>query len=378
MAASLLPPLNTTSMELAIEAAMAIPDALGQAADSITSTKIRTPPASYLPYLIYEYGLGELTPFVPNLYSLIREGIQWQRVRGTPKALDIGLSWLKYAASLEEASPERIFWNSYQLRFTRLPEFDTPDLERIEGIADLSAPRRSKFRRGVFQYDVGAVSLDFSRLDGSMLDFESGIKATQGTIVFPEAATWSFGRTHEIDHVLTKAEGTAIGNWIEPVENGVAPWKEMSFPWIDYVASWAATPEEQRRSNLAGWFSEHVLYLVLRDAFNAIIGYRRCRAVRPVQLAVAGDYSFSGARYSAAVGGTSVYIEAMTQFNDVVDTEARSCSLLVGAVTAPNVPVGKTWLRPGSLIGGHEIALTLRTIPLRKTVRDQFKILLRF
>lgn len=47
---------------------------------------IGTPP-SWLPFLIHEYGLGELSPYVPNLYRLIDDGIRWQRVRGTPAAI---------------------------------------------------------------------------------------------------------------------------------------------------------------------------------------------------------------------------------------------------------------------------------------------------
>ncbi|MGE9115786.1 hypothetical protein, partial [Escherichia coli] len=84
-----------------------------------------------------------------------------------------------------------------------------------------STPLRSKLRRGVYQYDVGPLIGDRTRLDGSMLEFESGIKATAGTLNFPEAAIWSFGRTVEFSHTLTEAEGLSLGNWLPPVAGGV-------------------------------------------------------------------------------------------------------------------------------------------------------------
>lgn len=371
-------PRNSEPWERCVADAMSIPLKVRTAIGLVPSAKWVSRPPSFLPFLIYELGLGELTPYVPNLYSLIDDGVDWQRLRGTLSAVDMGLAWIGYSAAIEPAWHERTFWNSFQLRFTTLPKDDDPDLTRIEGIASLSAPRRSKLRRGVFQYDVGALVADISRLDHAILDFESGIKATAGTIVFPEGAIWSFGRTHEFEHTLTEAEGLAIGNWIEPVEGGIAPWIDMSFPWVDYVAPWAATPEEQRRANLAGWFSDQVLYAVLRDQNDSIIGYRRCRAARPVNSAFDGGYRFGTAKYDPAIAGTSVYIEAMTQFDDADSVTAKRVSLLVGGALAVGTPAGRLWLQPGSISGGHEICTKTTSVPLRKTVRDQFKFLLGF
>ncbi len=377
MAASLLPS-NSTQTERIIESVMVEPAAVPNSADAIAGTKLLVPPSSFLPFLIYEYGLGELTPYVPNLYALIKDGIAWQRIRGTLRAVTMGLGWLNLAAAIEEAWTGRRFWNSYQLRFTTLPEKDAPDLERIEAISSLSTPLRSKLRRGVFQYDVGPLIGDRARLDGSLLEFESGIKATAGTLNFPEGANWSFGRTAEFPHTLTEAEGLAIDNWIPPIEGGVLAWIAASFPWKTASALWAATPEEQRKQTLAGWFAGKVLYLVIRDAGNQVIGYRRCRTVRPVSGNVAGSYNLGSSNYSPSPSGNAVYIEAMTQFGDVADREAKSVSLLVNGVLADGVPIGRLWLEPNQVVGGVEIMAKAVSIPLRKTVRDQFKFLLGF
>jgi hypothetical protein len=377
MVASLLPS-NSTAFERNVETAILAPEAVSNSADAVAGTKLLVPPSSFLPFLIYEYGLGELTPYVPNLYALIKEGIAWQRVRGTLRAVAMGLGWLGLVAAIEEAWTGRRFWNSYQLRFTTLPAKDAPDLERIEALSSLSTALRSKFRRGVYQYDVGALIGDFSRLDASLLDFESGVKATAGTLNFPEGAIWSFGRTVEFAHTLTEAEGLAIGNWLPPIEGGVLAWIAAAFPWKTATASWAATPEEQRRQTLAGWFANKVLFLALRDANNDVIGYRRCRAVRPVAGVFNGSYIFGPNRYEPKLSGGSVYIEAMTQFGDVADREAKFVSLLVGGVLSAGVPDGRLWLEPNQITGGVEIMAKAVSIPLRKTVRDQFKFLLGF
>ncbi|WP_246744148.1 phage tail protein, partial [Bartonella raoultii] len=186
----------------------------------ISRSKLITRPPRFLPWLIEEYGLGELTPYVPNLYDLLDQGIEWQRIRGSVAAIDRGLEWLGLSAQFTPAWSERAWWNSFQLEFDRLPEQNS--LEAIEAIVDLSKSLRSDFRRGVTGYDVGAIQANMSKLDDSMLDFESGIRVTARDTLF------SFGRTTEINHVLTKEEGKLIGNWIDDGD------EELSWDQIDY------------------------------------------------------------------------------------------------------------------------------------------------
>ncbi len=370
---SSLIPTASDLYEHAIETSLAERwDALGAGVDAIARAKHITRPPSFLPYLVYEYGLGELTPYVPNLYNLLDEGIAWQRVRGTPNAVARGLGWIGYAAAIEDAWHGRNYWNSYQLRFTTLPGSDDPDLERIEGIATLSVPKRSQLRRGVFQYDAGALIGDGSRLDDSLLERESGIAITEaGTL-------WSFGRTTEIEHTLTEAEGVAIGNWIEIPAEGGLPWVEMTYPWVTATFPWAATAATARKALMSAWFETHPLYLTLRDSDGLVIGHRRCRASRPVILQFAGAYTVAGSSYQPIAGGTIAYIEAMTDFGDAADVVAAAIQLTVGASPADGIPPGRLWLEKNDLIGGSAIAVTPVSIPLRATVRDQFKILMRF
>lgn len=347
--------------------------ALDMGAEAIRHAKFN-PPLSFLPFLVYEYGLGELTPYIPNLYSLVvdREGVNWQRVRGTPAAVCRGLGWIGYTATLEDAWYGRAYWNSTQLRFPSLPAKDFPDLERIEGIVRLSLPKRSQLRRGVHQYDVGPAIGNASRLNGSLLERESGTRLrTDGPL-------WSFGRTTEIDYTLTEAEGAAIGNWLAiPDEGGIA-WIDMDYPWVTADFAWADDPDTQRRKLMASWFAPRTFYVGLKDAQGEIIGYRRCRASRPVTQGVSGVYRFGNAYYRPASNGQQVYIEAMTQFGDVDGVEASSVALMSGVSLAAGVKPGKLWLQPTEVTAGTAFAETAISLSLRTTVRERFKFLVRF
>ncbi len=352
--------------------AMAVSDVVGSGISAMRRVKYVSPRPSMLPYLVWEYGLGELTPYVPNLYDLIDQGVRWQRLRGTVSAVAIGLAWIGYAAGIEEAWTGRRWWNSFQLRFPTLPAEDSPDLERIEGITSLSVPKRSQLRRGVHQYDVGPLEADHAALDGAMLDHESGIAVTQaGTI-------WSFGRCREFENLLTEDEGVAIGNWLEPAEDEGLLWVDLDTPWVDANFLWVDDPVTQRRAILAGWFEGKSLYLRLVDAENEVVGYRLCRAVRPVTVQFGGAYSVGADRYEPKAGAGHLYIEAMTQFDDADAVTCASIAIIVNADLAEGVDPGRLWLAPNELTGGVGIAVHNVSIPLRRTVREQVKILMRF
>lgn len=365
-------PTNATEWEKALADAMPVSAVAVSAVNAMRRVKYQSPRPSMLPFLVWEYGLGELTPYVPNLYNLIDQGVRWQRLRGSVSAVAIGLAWIGYAATIEEEWTGRTWWNSFQLRFPELPAQDSPDLERIEGITALSVPKRSQLRRGVYLFDVDAAQADHTRLDDSYLDFESGIAVTQaGTL-------WSFGRVHEYSHTLTEAEGLAIGNWLEPVEAGGLKWVDLTVPWVDAHYKWAENPAALRRSVMAGWFVGKSLWLRLATAAGDVIGFRRCRAVWAVQQQLEGAYSIEGASYEPVSGGQLLYAEAMTEFEDADGVTCAGIDLVAGGELAAGVKPGRLWLDPGELLGGELFASQVVSIPLRQTVREQFKFLVRF
>jgi hypothetical protein len=111
---------------------------------------------------------------------------------------------------------------------------------------------------------------------------------------------------------------------------------------------------------------------------GAVIGYRRCRAVHAVQQQIEGAYTIEGNAYEPTGGGQLLYVEAMTEFEDADGATCVGIALVAGAELAAGVKPGRLWLQPGELVGGHEIAGQVVSIPLRKTVREQIKVLVRF
>lgn len=637
---SLLAPRATTPFLREFEQAIAYEPRIAEGIDAIRDIKGRRLP-SWLQFLLYEYGLIELTPYVPNPYSLLRDGRQWQIERDTFAAVDRGLGWVSSPGRIDEAPAKRIWWNSFQLFLENLPFQDVPDLNRIEKIVSLSAPYRSDFRRGVHGYDAPALAGDSTRLDASLLDTESGVRIRAG------GALWSFGRVLELEHLLQKPEGVALGNWIEHVADagyaidlaamtaeidgspipiggamtfsrpsqkwaqnnagawiefgvdqiastdqgallevaadrlslfapqinylaeaqaavvtaagrpdpfggnkairveftadagrtllvptiglqpyttysvsffarlisghaistphnspgfqdvfgqlvkdkwvrvnaasfktgsvagdwldltlsdpgaavtvelfgfqveagnkvsspiggdaipatraadsltlllptglnslvarfkdsasqsflevvgdltldpadlngslllGVATatastWENMAFPWEDANFPWAGDAITQRQVALASSMNNRSAYIGLRDDQGQIIGYRRARTVRQVDIAFNGVYSFKGSKLSPATGGTSILIEAMTQAGNGASRRAAAFEAVFDPVLAAGVPAGKLWLEPADLVSGVPVAATAIDLSLRATVRERIKLLLRF
>ncbi|PIT68272.1 phage tail protein [Bartonella tribocorum] len=368
MVGSLLPS-HATEFEKCLADACDFHQDVDGAVLGISRAKLITRPPRFLPWLIEEYGLGELTPYVPNLYDLIDQGLAWQRLRGSVAAIELGLQWLELSARFTPAWSERAWWNSFQLDFDQLPEQNS--LEAIEAIVGLSKSFRSDFRRSTYGYDVGATECDMSRLDDSMLDFESGVRLTARDTLF------SFGRTTEINHTLTKEEGKLIGNWIDDFDEELS-WNQIDYPWDLANFPWCSVKKHERDILMAEWFQNRPLYLALRNANNALIGYRRCNIVQPIEQAIDGAYSHCGNRFNPSPTGTMLFLSARTDFEDVENKQAASVSVLVHGIPKQDIPIGKLWLEAHELEGGVEILKTPINIPLRADVREQFKILLRF
>ncbi len=168
-----------------------------------------------------------------------------------------------------------------------------------------------------------------------------------------------------------------IGNWIDDVDEELS-WNQIDYPWELANFPWCSVKKHERDMLMAEWFQNRSLYLALRDTNNALIGYRRCCAVQPVEQAVEGIYSHCGNRFNPSKTGTMLFLAARTDFKDVENKQAASISLLIHSTVAEQTPVGKLWLGNDELNGGGEILKTPVYIPLRADVREQFKILLRF
>lgn len=337
--------------------------------DAITllrTAKLKRQPPSILPSLVYEYGLEILRPYVPNINDLIDDGLRWQGLCGSVPSLELALSWLQHTGQIKEADPRRHFWNGFQIELNELPSHDVPNLERIEGVANLSKPLRSNFSRCVHAYDVGALICDETRLGQSMLGAESGVLVSSSEVY------WSFGRTHEFAHTYLEAEGISLDNWIEAVGDGVT-WNDLDIAWQDANFAWNADPLVARAQVLAKWFEHQRIYIALKDGADEIIGYRMAHAMA-VEPSLNGFYSFGGLTYAPSAEGTILQIEARTGFNDASAIQAETISIILNPTIVEGVPPGRLWLEAEDMSGGVEMAPQTKQIPLRRTVREHFKI----
>lgn len=170
MSESLLPP-NATALARALESVLALDDRIA-GIEAIGPAKLDaiTP---YLPWLIWEYGLGELLPYLPDSHQAIREGVAWQRLRGTPQALTTALGWRGFgAAALEESGPG-IGFAAFQLDPGTVPPPDA--VVDIVALARLAAPARARLVRLYHDLDWRAARYDTPMDQRFLYDDWSGV-----------------------------------------------------------------------------------------------------------------------------------------------------------------------------------------------------------
>lgn len=363
-------PQNATPLMLASAGANDPFSRLVDNFDGITLAYRSTPP-QFMPFLVWQFGLGELTPYLPNLYDLVAEGLDWQRVRGTPKAIEIGLGWLGYAGTLHEDPVRRRKWNRFQLELDRVRDADLPDLRQIDGIVSLSPPARSIFYRGFRGYDVRATELSYNRLSRSMLSSHSGVR------VDPGKAKWSFGRPYAADAFLGETELTALGEWIPAVSEG-GLWSEMDILWIEADFLWAVPAAISRRRSIASGLVSKNAYVRFNTAAGAVIGYRRAVS-RPARLDVTGEYAVGSSTWKTDEDEpTAVVVSARTGFGDGSGQTAAKMTVVFDPTLSSGVPPGKLWLSPSEAAGGTAVAETSVSIPFGLTVRELCRFSLRF
>lgn len=200
----LLPP-NSTALERDFSRAISSLPKLQTAAPTIRTAKRRNIPPTVLPWLVYEYGLGELTPYFQDLSELLIEGIAWQRIRGTPASIQQALGWLGLNGTIDESEAGSYRWSEYQIGLPAA--IDDQRTRDVIYLAGLATPVRSRLNRVFAVYDERRFVLDDSALSGgAMLSDHSGTRPAwaNGTQI-------SFGRVFggEIDGGATSSGGVS-------------------------------------------------------------------------------------------------------------------------------------------------------------------------
>lgn len=210
----LLPP-NATPLERDFSRSSSSLQRAGAPVPIIRTAKRVDIPDSVVPWLIYEYGLGELLAYLEDERRALAEGILWQRIRGTPQSLTIGLSWLGLDGWVEEPEGGTYRWSEFMVGLAH-PTSGFDQLKRLVGLSRISAPVRSKLSRVYsVQYDMRRFVLDDSTLsDGGMLSDHSGIRLYDPTL--GTGRRWDFSQWDEKP-------------WSEPVEEDLSDFPQISF-----------------------------------------------------------------------------------------------------------------------------------------------------
>ena len=185
-------PNNATELERSLSQAMDHLPRLEAGAQLIRTAKRNNIPDSVIPYLIYEYGLGELLPYLEDPRTAISTGVLWQRLRGTPESFRIALSWIGNDGTIEESEGNTINWAQYQLGLASAPD-GLSQTDSVVELSRLSSPVRSSlFRIYGGWYDGRRFKLDEHKLSG--LD---PLCDHTGVYLKPEWPQLSFGRLTE-------------------------------------------------------------------------------------------------------------------------------------------------------------------------------------
>ena len=185
-------PTNATPLEQALSLSTDALTRLAQPTDAIRQFKT-DPSDPLLPWLIWEYGLGELLPYLPEPRRAIAEGILWQRLRGTPRALQIALGWMGADDVFVEPEVPGVHFAEFQIDPGQVLDDDRLIADLI-AIAKLSAPARSRLSRIYHGWDLRRFVQGESLLGDALLSDHSGVLWRDGQTKL------SFGRVRKFAH----------------------------------------------------------------------------------------------------------------------------------------------------------------------------------
>lgn len=360
MSSNLLPPESTQIEKDVVEAACRH-DAIAVELEKARTAKFVNRPSSYLPWLVIEYGLGEISKYFADQNDTIDTGIPWQRKKGTPWAIFESLSWVGYGSLvLHDDYSSRVLWNRYQMQMGLVPAANVEDplLYDAEFLAGISDARRSVFWRGFEGYDVRALEWGKGVWGGTIWGDDSGVRMPDGSV------KWSHGE----DYVLSvKLSDQTIEELSMDVENGdVIGWDDI--PWNTPGVSWSGIADAKAYKKFL--LSRLTVYLGFFDESDNPIGYRRFVGSRDVS----GDYPASDPE-------VRVEYSFRTDFGDGDGKTVKNVSLFVFYEPADQASYGKLWVAPEEVsfepdLSGAEIDIEMTPLSLtfRKTVREHVLI----
>lgn len=134
-------------------------------------------PSSALPYLAEQLNVvGPIWQYLQDdgaRRRAIKDSVKWHRIKGTPHAVELAMSWLGRTALVEDTTSSASRWTEYQI------QLDSPvtpaQLPAVLELARFAAPVRAHLIRLYGNLDIRPAVTDVSRWDGALLDNDSGV-----------------------------------------------------------------------------------------------------------------------------------------------------------------------------------------------------------
>lgn len=158
MAAKDVLPINATQLELDLADATSLEsNGFNDLSKDLFSFKYQNIPNSVIPWLIIEYGLSPVTRYLTDPKEALDRGVEWNRIKGTPKSLKLALGWIQFTP--EGINENRFRPFTFEINTGKVPE--TRELiKNIVELSNLSKPVRAKLNRLYFGLDLKPFTLN--------------------------------------------------------------------------------------------------------------------------------------------------------------------------------------------------------------------------
>ena len=272
------------------------------------------PNESLLMWLVWEYGLEAILPYIQNVRQTLKDGLAWQRIRGTPKSLALALSWLNLNdARIENTGPGRHHY-TYQLDLGEVP---AGRIGKVVKLAELSPPVSAKLTRLYHGYDIRNQTVSGSRDGfGHILSDYSGVlvrehgkllcKASFGNRISQliDSSPQKLHVSHQRQRIHTSDQLDVMQPWRyylsgriqSRLPNTVVRNRTVSQQQILAQRAWVGTWHGGWIGDLHGNINGHQGQLC-----KAVIAHRQIRMISPLQLSGAS----TGRMYFGSLNMTS-------------------------------------------------------------------------
>ena len=230
---SKLLPENSTKFEKDLADVFDKDDTLDAAITLLQTAKYQeNPPESYLPSLIWEYNIGELSPWIGNNQDLYTIGRQFSRIKGTIRSLKLALSLIEVEPdSIEEGNFGH--WARFQMDIGQFPTGQQM-LQDIVNLSNIAKPLRSRLVRLYHGVNIKPLILN---TESSLLN--QGILNNYSGYYDPDLEVWlSFRDTQGFDVVNTLPYSVYFGGEVNAgFADATCITCEASVQWGSFVQS---------------------------------------------------------------------------------------------------------------------------------------------